>query len=149
MNEEPTPPGAKRSTRSPLVLIIEEEESIRSLLCRVLEEDGCAVVSASNAPEAIALLEAHPDSVDLVIADIAGPRVRGPGGLTHRLPPTTKVLLLSIGTVSSADLKKNEEAPFLLHRPFRAYALRDKVRELLGDLRGPASKVPSPGGIGK
>ena len=148
MHDEPTLPPARKNARSPLILIIEEEESIRALLCRVLEEDGCVVVPASNAAEAIALLEAHPDSVDLVIADIAGPRVRGPGGLTHRLPPTTKVLLLSIGTVSSADLEKNEEAPFLLHRPFRAYALRDKVRELLGNGGSPASKIRPPGGIG-
>lgn len=135
MDEEPTSARTKSSAYSPLILIIEEEASIRALLRRVLEEDGCIVVAASDATEAIALLETQSDRVDLVIADIAGPRVRGPQGLTHRLPPKTKVLLLSIGTVSSADIQKNEEAPFLLHRPFRAYALRDKVRELLGDVR--------------
>jgi two-component system OmpR family response regulator len=128
-------PQKKRRDRYPLVLIIDEEESVRALLHRVLETEGCAVIDASGVAEAIALLEGRPDAVDLVIADISEPGVRGPGGLMQRLAPATKVLLLSIGTNAPESSGGGDPMLFLLHRPFRSNALRDKVRELLGEFR--------------
>jgi DNA-binding response OmpR family regulator len=136
MSDESSRPPKKRHDRHPLVLIIEEEESIRALLHRVLEAEGCAVMTASDAAEAISLLEDHPGAIDLVIADIAEPGVRGPGGLMRWLASTTKLLLLSMGTTAPTASGEAEEIP-LLHRPFQVNALRDKVRELLRDLRGP------------
>ena len=131
-------PRKKRHGGKPLVLIIEGEESIRGLLHRILEADGCAVITAGDASEAISVLEGHPDAIDLVIADIAEPRVRGPGGLIRGLEPTTKVLLLSMGTTASTDSAEVQGTPLLLHRPFQSNALRDKVRELLGDPDSPS-----------
>jgi CheY-like chemotaxis protein len=128
-------PRSKKHGGYPLVLVIEEEESIRALLRRILEPEGCAIMAASNAAEAIILLEGRPEAIDLVVADIAEPRVRGPGGLMRRLAPTTKLLLLSMGTTAPTDPELSDEIGFLLHRPFQRNALRDKVRELLKDLR--------------
>ena len=135
MSDESVRPRRKGYGRHPLVLIVEEEESIRALLHRVLETEGFAVVAATNATEAIALLEGRPDAVDLVIADIAEPGIRGRGGLMHRLTPTTKLFLLSMGTTAPANSRSlGEETPILLHRPFRSNVLLEKVREVLGDL---------------
>ncbi|HEV8611214.1 MAG TPA: response regulator [Thermoanaerobaculia bacterium] len=136
MSKDSIRPSKKRHGRYPLVLIIEEEESVRALIRRVLEAEGCAVMAASDAAEAISLLEGRPNAIDLVVADIAEPRVRGPEGLMHRLAPSTKMLLLSMGTTAPTDSRKSDGIPFLLHSPFHSNALRDKVRELLGGLRG-------------
>jgi CheY-like chemotaxis protein len=142
MSDESSRPRKKRHDRHPLVLIIEEEESIRALLHRVLEAEGCAVMAACNADEALSFLEGRPDAIDLVIADVAEPGVRGPGGLMRRLAPTTKLLLLSIGTNAPSDSREGEGSPILLHRPFRSNALLDKVREVLGDLRAASPQEP-------
>jgi DNA-binding response OmpR family regulator len=136
MSDESSRPSKTRHVRHPLVLIIEEEESIRALLHRVLEAEGCAVMTASDAAEAISLLEGHPDAIDLVIADIAEPGVRGPGGLMRWLESTTKLLFLSMGTTGPPASGEAEEIP-LLHRPFQLNVLRDKVRELLRGLPAP------------
>jgi CheY-like chemotaxis protein len=135
-------PRKKRHGRYPLVLVIEEEESIRALLHRVLEAEGCAVMAAINAAEAISFLEGHLDAIDLVIADIAEPGIRGPEGLMHRLARATKLLLLSIGATAPTDSQEGEGILILLHRPFRSDALRDKVREVLGDFRAPSPQGP-------
>ena len=99
-------------------------------------------MAACNASEALSFLEGRPDAIDLVIADIAEPGVRGPGGLMHRLATTTKLLLLSIGTTAPTDSREGEGIPILLHRPFRSNVLLDKVREVLGDLRASSPQGP-------
>jgi DNA-binding NarL/FixJ family response regulator len=93
-------------------------------------------MAACNAAEALSFLEGRPDAIDLVIADIAEPGVRGPGGLMRRLAPTTKLLLLSIGTNAPAVSREGAEGTtILLHRPFRSNVLLEKVREVLGGFR--------------
>jgi DNA-binding response OmpR family regulator len=133
-------PGKNRHGGKPLVLVIEEEESVRALLHRILEAEGCAVMTAGDAGDAITVLEAYPDAIDLVIADIAEPGVRGPAGLIHRLTPTTRLLLLSVGTTAPADSEEADESLVLLHRPFRSNALRDRIRTLIGDFESPAER---------
>jgi CheY-like chemotaxis protein len=143
MSDESNRLRKKGSGRHPLVLIVEEEESIRALLHRVLEAEGCAVLAAIDAAEAIVLLESHPDAVDLVIADIAEPGIRGRGGLMHLLAPTTKLFLLSIGTTAPMDSREDGEGiPILLHRPFRSNVLLEKVREVLGDTGASSPQKP-------
>jgi CheY-like chemotaxis protein len=142
MSDESIRPSKKRPGRDPLVLIIEEEESIRALLHRVLESEGCAAMAACNVAEALSFLEGRPDAIDLVIADIAEPGIRGPGGLMRRLAPTTKLLLLSICTTTPTDSREGEGSTILLHRPFRSNVLLDKVREVLGDLRASSPQGP-------
>jgi DNA-binding response OmpR family regulator len=123
--------------------VIDEEESIRSLLHRILEADACAVMTAGNVSEAISFLEGHPDAIDLLIADIAEPSPRTSGS-DRRLAPTTKMLLLSVGTTATDS--EDAADTLLLHRPFRSNALRDRIRELLGDLL--ASDDEGPGHVG-
>jgi DNA-binding response OmpR family regulator len=130
-------PYKRRPGGRPLVLVIEEEASIRALLHRILEAEGCAVMAAGNSTEAISILEEYPDAIDLVIADIAEPGVRGSAGLIHRLTPTTRLLLLSVGTTAPADSEEAAESLVLLHRPFRSNALRDRIRRLIGDFESP------------
>jgi len=97
-------------------------------------------MAAGNSTEAISILGEYPDAIDLVIADIAEPGVRGPAGLVHRLTPTTRLLLLSVGTTAPADSEEATESLVLLHRPFRSNALRDRIRTLIGDFDSPAER---------
>lgn len=100
-------------------------------------------MAACNAAEALSFLEGRPDAIDLVIADIAEPGVRGPGGLMRRLAPTTKLLLLSIGTNAPAVSREGGEGTtILLHRPFRSNVLLEKVREVLGGFRASSPQGP-------
>lgn len=126
----------KRFPGRPLVVVIEREEPIGALLRRVLEADGCAVMVSGDAQEAISFLEVRPEAVDLIIADVSEPGIRGKGGLMERLARGTKVLFLSVGTDAPAQAAElGDGAPFLVHRPFRSDALVERIRELLGETR--------------
>ena len=65
----------QRSPTGLRVLAVDDEEATRSLLIRILEEDGYQVVTARNGEEALTYLRAR--EFDLVIADLKMPRMSG------------------------------------------------------------------------
>jgi len=54
-----------------VILVVENEVSVRTLIRRILEKRGYKVYSAENGKEALAILEALDRRVDLVLADMA------------------------------------------------------------------------------
>jgi len=78
------------------ILVVDDEEQIRDLITRYLEEGGHRCRSAATAEAALSLAEAHPDPA-LVLTDI---RMPGVGGveLLHRLKkmdPNVQVVMVS------------------------------------------------------
>jgi two-component system cell cycle sensor histidine kinase/response regulator CckA len=117
-----------RTPRSPVILIADDEPQVRSILRTVLFELGATVVEARDGAEALAIAERPGELIDLVITDLAMPRVSG-HELIQRLEslrPTTKVLVLS-GQGSAEDAPG---AAFML-KPFDVDRLVARVRELL------------------
>jgi DNA-binding NtrC family response regulator len=53
----------------PVILIAEDEEPIRVLAESILQEHGMEALTAANATEALAVLQAH-DTVDILFTDI-------------------------------------------------------------------------------
>jgi PAS domain S-box-containing protein len=75
--------GATRSLQSgvrggsELVLLVEDEPSIRRSATRVLEQFGYRVLPAADGLEALGMLESSGQQVALVIADVVMPRLTG------------------------------------------------------------------------
>jgi DNA-binding NtrC family response regulator len=57
------------------ILVVDDEELIRTLVRRTLEANGHTVEEAVNGRQALALYQQHP--ADLVITDIAMPEMNG------------------------------------------------------------------------
>ena len=57
----------------PSILVLEDDEIIRSLMVDVLEEFGAVVTSFSSADEGMIFLERTSDPVDLIVSDIQMP----------------------------------------------------------------------------
>jgi two-component system cell cycle sensor histidine kinase/response regulator CckA len=55
------------------VLVVEDEEGVRELTRRVLEQEGCRVLDARSGEEAVTALERFGSEMDLVIADVILP----------------------------------------------------------------------------
>lgn len=66
-----------RANRPRTILVVDDEDVIRSLVTRSLQEAGYRVLQASHGGAAIGLLERAPDAVDLVICDLVMPVVGG------------------------------------------------------------------------
>lgn len=131
-----TPPQIPAMARpgNEVILLVEDESSVRSLASQILMSNGYHVLEAGNGQEALDEIAKSPREIQLVITDVVMP---GMGGrqfverIRHQLPDL-KVLFMS-GYTEDAIVRNgilSSEAEFL-QKPFTAAALKSKVREIL------------------
>ena len=68
-------PALPRGTET--VLLVEDEEMLRSLACRMLKAQGYDVLPAKDGEEALALHKRHAGTIHLVLTDVVMPRMGG------------------------------------------------------------------------
>ncbi|MES1178636.1 MAG: ATP-binding protein [Myxococcales bacterium] len=115
------------------VLLVEDEEMVRSVARRVLERHGMRVVEAENAAKALAIFRAQPSEFDVVVTDVVMPGMSGPAMVDElvRLVPELKVLYMSGYTNNALVLQSVTERGFVfLQKPFAPLELVRLVREL-------------------
>jgi CheY-like chemotaxis protein len=131
--ESPAPEGAPHEGPW-TVLLVEDEDLIRSLAEQILEESGLKVVSAANASEAVELAASLEGPIDLLLTDIVMPGASGSdlAQLLLRQHAEMKVLYMS-GYSDSLIFRYGvlQERSAFLQKPFSAEILERKVRELL------------------
>jgi CheY-like chemotaxis protein len=79
------------------VLVVEDEDMVRRLARRVLSRQGYAVLDAATPADAVALVEQHEGTIDLLLTDVVLPEMNG-RQLARRLTtmrPSMKVLFTS------------------------------------------------------
>ncbi|MBI1940202.1 MAG: response regulator [Acidobacteria bacterium] len=130
-----TPKVVSASQRgSETILVVEDEEAVRSLVRRVLESKGYAVLTASTAEEAARLCEQQEGKISLLLTDVVMPGMSG-RKLAHHLGfsrPEMKVLYMS-GYTDNAIVHQGVLDPgtAFLQKPFTPDAVLRKVREVL------------------
>lgn len=83
-----TAPSMARGDRE-TILLVEDEKAVRELTERILTRYGYEVLAAANGREALELLDAHCDSIDMLLTDVVMPEVGGPevaAAVRQRLP---------------------------------------------------------------
>jgi CheY-like chemotaxis protein len=128
------PPARAAAPREELVLVVEDEDLIRSLAEQILADRGYRVVSAGNAAEALEVVARLDREIDLLLTDIVMPGLSGLD-LAQRLQrraPGLRVLFMS-GYSDSPLLRAGlaREGAAFLQKPFSADALERRVRDLL------------------
>nr|HML42834.1 response regulator [Hyphomicrobium zavarzinii] len=121
-------------TGSGRVLLVEDEDVVRSFAVRALKRQGYEVLEASTGVEALELMEQHEDQIDLVVSDVVMPEMDGPTLLKElrKKNPHLKIIFVS-GYPHEAfetSLDKNEQFAFL-PKPFSLPQLAAKVKEQL------------------
>jgi CheY-like chemotaxis protein len=114
------------------VLLVEDEDWVRSLVRQVLQRQGYQVVEARHGAEALQIWETRKDHIRLMITDVVMPQMNG-SDLAQRLldqRPDLKVLFMSGYTDAFSNGMRHKGAAFL-HKPFMPKNLCNKVRELL------------------
>jgi two-component system, cell cycle sensor histidine kinase and response regulator CckA len=137
--------GAARETPEPAkprvdltgqgtILLVEDEEGLRSLNARGLRSRGYSVIEASNGIEAMEALEEKDGAVDLVVSDVVMPEMDGPTLLREMRirNPNLKIIFVSGYAEEAFDksLPENEQFAFLA-KPFALSALIEKVKETM------------------
>jgi PAS domain S-box-containing protein len=117
------------------ILLVEDDDIMRGLTRQLLVEHGYTVVEADDGRSALEWVEAHPESVDLVLTDVVMRRMSGPD-LVDRLSaqnPALKVVFMSGYT---GELMANREVlkpgVTLLEKPFSRAALLNAIHATLG-----------------
>ena len=85
------------------VLVVDDEERVRKLLTRLLQEEGHRVRAASSGREALEALEG--EAYDLVLTDLTMPGMSGMDLLSEireKWPEMSVILITAFGTVESA-----------------------------------------------
>jgi two-component system cell cycle sensor histidine kinase/response regulator CckA len=132
-------PAAEAKPRTDLtgqgtILLVEDEEGLRSLNARGLRSRGYSVIEASNGIEAMEALEQENGAVDLVVSDVVMPEMDGPTLLkTMRgRNPDLKIIFVS-GYAEDAfekSLPENQQFAFL-PKPFTLSQLVAAVKETM------------------
>ncbi len=116
------------------LLLVEDEESVRSVTRRQLEALGYAILCAANADEAEEVAAGHEGQIDLLLTDVVMPGKTGPE-LYESLATRHKGLrvLYMSGYTDKAivDYGVIEEGIPFLQKPFETSALAAKIRQAL------------------
>ncbi len=116
------------------ILLVEDEDAVRSLGRHVLAECGYTVLEARDGREAIPIVEGHAGAIDLVVCDVVMPHLGGRdlAERTAALRPGCKVLFLSGHAYDDLVRQGIQGAEFaFLQKPYGPAALAQKVREVL------------------
>ncbi|MET0794280.1 MAG: ATP-binding protein [Polyangiaceae bacterium] len=115
------------------VLLVEDEEMVRSVARRILEQHGMRVVEAETPAKASAIFRTRSAEFDVVVSDVVMPGTSGPAMIEELLPlkPDLKVLYISGYTNNALVHQAVVERGFaFLQKPFAPAELVRKVREL-------------------
>lgn len=117
--------------RSPTVLVVDDETSLRDFVRRNLDVRGFQILTAANGLEALALFNTH--NVDLVILDVMMPHMDGLETIRrirqNSLVPT--IILSALGEESDKIHALNLGADDYLVKPFGVGELLARVQAVL------------------
>ena len=117
------------------ILLIEDEEAVRTMLRDMLEHFGHTVIEARHGKEGLALFQ--PATVDLVVTDIVMPEMDGFEVMRElqRMHAPVKILAISGAepdpTAGYLHMAKLMGATAVLAKPFSLGAVRAAINELL------------------
>lgn len=128
------PPDLQGSGPGHVVLVVDDEQGLRDLVCRTLRAEGYRTLEAAHGGEALELVEKGSETIDLVVTDVVMPGMDG-RELGRRLAqsrPTLPILYMSAYDVNDIFRRGSprSSAPFL-QKPFPRDGLINSVEELL------------------
>jgi len=114
------------------ILLVDDEESVRSIVVKILRRSNYNVLAAENGKSALQISDSHPDNIDLLISDMYMPGLRGPEVAQALAPkrPTMRVLFMS----GYADQDSRSGVPpgaCFLNKPFSGKELAAAVEAAL------------------
>ncbi len=119
-----------------LILVVDDEKSVRELSATILINQGYQVITASDGAEAVALFRPRAAEVRLLLTDSDMPTLGGKALIEalQRLRPDLPVLIIS-GEPGNHHGEPELLAATYLAKPFSAETLRVTVRRMLDEAR--------------
>ncbi len=123
------------------ILLVEDDEAVRSVTRRALVRSGYQALSASRGLEALEMAASYKGTIDLLLTDIMMPGMNGVevAAAVSRLRPGLLVFFMS--GYADQDLVRQgllEPGTHFLQKPFTPHELAERIRRIL-------DRAPEPG----
>jgi signal transduction histidine kinase/CheY-like chemotaxis protein len=132
MREQIAP--ARDITGRESILLVEDEDAVRSFAARALKQRGYEVMEAAGGEQALEIMSKRADDIDLLITDVVMPNMDGPTLVraVKKLKPDIQIIYMS-GYAEEAFRRHDEKAEDLhfLPKPFGLKQLAIKVKDVL------------------
>jgi DNA-binding response OmpR family regulator len=127
--------GAMRSTHAQTILLVDDQDPVRTALAGLLRHAGYHILEAASGDAALPIFREHVGRIDVLLSDITMPGMQGPE-LAQRLitrQPDLSVLLISgFVTCAPSTFGLDDRHVAFLAKPFRVAELLAKLEDLLG-----------------
>jgi signal transduction histidine kinase/CheY-like chemotaxis protein len=125
--------NAKRARSKMIkILVVDDEERVRQLLCEILEESGYEVIMANNARDGLALFDQ--DDFDAVFTDIGMPGMNG-WEFSRAIRERNRLIPLAVitgwGEIISETEKTSAGVDWVLTKPFSVDEILDVTEEVV------------------
>jgi two-component system cell cycle sensor histidine kinase/response regulator CckA len=125
--------GSEEGSQNEMILVVEDAESIRRMVCAMLNQAGYRCIEAADGEEALQLFRGAPDAIQLVLTDVMMPKM---GGIelarrVSRLRPDIRIVFMSGYSDDPVVRTIERSSSIFLPKPFTASLLMDKVRNTL------------------
>jgi CheY-like chemotaxis protein len=116
------------------VLVVDDDESIRESLCKVLHTEGYQVVAAANGAEAVEVFCREKPQIDLLLIDLNMPLKNGWATLDRLLEvsPFLPILIVT-GQPNQYEMAESAGVCALVEKPIDVPSLLRLIRRLLGE----------------
>jgi two-component system, cell cycle sensor histidine kinase and response regulator CckA len=116
------------------VLVVEDDEVVRQQVCRILERQGFTVLAAGDGDEALALVDKHHGTIELLLTDVIMPGMNGRElyrQLRERQPKTRAVYMSGYADDVIAEHGVLGDQIHFVQKPFTVAELIDKIIDAL------------------
>ena len=116
------------------ILVVDDEESLRTVVVDLLGHLGYCTLSAANGPEAMDLARKYPGKIDLLLTDVVMHPLPGPVLAENLMLSRPEMKVVYISGYANASLAPDGilmPGTVLVHKPFTMKILSAKLREVL------------------
>jgi two-component system cell cycle sensor histidine kinase/response regulator CckA len=112
------------------ILVVEDAEGVRKMVCSMLTQSGYNCLEASDGIEAVRLLE-NSDHVHLVLTDMVMPNMGGSDLARHLSRTHPQLPIVFMSGYNEDPVVRAVEPSIFLAKPFTASALAETVKQAL------------------
>lgn len=116
------------------ILVVEDDDSVRGIIIKILKEANYNVISTSNPEEAIRQVAMN-KGIDILLCDVILPQTNGlelSKILIEKIPKMKIILMSGYSKEILTHHKLNEGSFNLIQKPFDSMTLKKRIREVLG-----------------
>ncbi|MGB5813425.1 MAG: MASE1 domain-containing protein [Polyangiales bacterium] len=125
------PPAPELGPATETILVVDDDDGVRDAVVLALESGGYTVLRAADGEEALEVVRAHGDIVDLVITDLNMPKAGGEALIKDLSTNHPALPVMVVSGYSSSDSGDLPDDVLFVPKPFSSQVLLSCVRQAL------------------